>query len=75
MLSLICFWHENAVPTGNFLLLYRGDYDGGETRYFFCTWVELAAGVPGEDALRGMPSLVSREKRESRVGLAGLGLG
>ena len=31
--------------------------------------------MPDQDALSGMPSLVSREKTEPRVGVAGLGLG
>lgn len=75
MLFLICFWYENVVLIGNFLLFYRGDYDGGEIRYFFCIWVELVVGVLGEDVLRGMFFLVLREKRELRVGLLGLGLG
>lgn len=43
--------------------------------YFFSTGAELDTGMPDQDALSGMPSLVSRQKTEPRVGVAGLGLG
>ena len=72
---LISSWHDDAVSIETAALQREAIMMQEKQGYFFSTGAELDTGMPDQDALSGMPSLVSRQKTEPRVGVAGLGLG